>query len=140
MWQEFPAKKENYHDMLKSVIAAADAAGVSQKQMMRLQLGFEEAAINIISYAYAADADGKVWLRTSLADDMFFVELKDNGAPFNPLDAGDAFKNRPTKLSDAKIGGLGIAFLRRIFCDLTYRYCEEDGKFFNRLKLGLRLR
>ena len=42
-------------------------------------------------------------------------------------------------IEDAKVGGLGISFMRRIFDEMTYHYGNEGELFYNRLKLGMKL-
>ncbi|MBR0260319.1 MAG: ATP-binding protein [Selenomonadaceae bacterium] len=135
-WKIFPATKENYYSMLDYVLNAAEESGVSAKQQISLELGFEEVATNIIDYAYGENV-GEISIRAYLDADHFFIELKDSGVPFNPLTMSEAEK--PTDLESAKEGGLGISFMRRIFDEMSYHF-GQDGEFFcNRLKLGMKL-
>ncbi len=136
-WKEFPATTDNFYEMLEYVMAAADESGMSVKQQMRLEFGFEEAAANIINYAYG-EGDGSIQIRTYADGEKFFVELKDNGEQFNPLEV-DTNEDRGSTLEDAKVGGLGISFMRRIFDEMTYHYGNEGELFYNRLKLGMKL-
>ncbi len=138
-WKEFPAKKNAYSEMLSYVTGIAEQAGMSAKQQMKFQLGFEEASINIISYAYDADQDGKIWISAYKEQDRFILELKDSGVPFNPLNKEDALENRPSSLEEAKIGGLGIAFMRRVFSEISYHYGKENDILCNHLKLAMDL-
>lgn len=135
-WKIFPATKENYYSMLDYVLEAAEEAGVPDKQQISLELGFEEAATNIINYAYGEN-DGEISIRTYLEGDHFFVELKDSGVPFNPLETSEV--ERPTDLESAKEGGLGISFMRRIFDEMSYHFGQDGELFCNKLKLGIKL-
>ena len=67
------------------------------------------------------------------------LELKDSGKPFNPLAKEDALEHKPESIEDAKIGGLGIAFMRRIFSDISYHYGEEEGLYCNHLTLHFKM-
>ena len=137
-WKEFPAQLDHYDEMLSHVMEIAETCGVPMKRQMKLQLGFEEAVVNIISYAYLGQEPGKLWIRAWREDGSFIMELKDGGSQFNPLLKEDALEEKPKSLEDAKIGGLGIAFMRRIFNEISYNYKkEDDGLFYNHLTLYL---
>ena len=51
-WKRFDAEMKWYERIRDEVMAAAEEAGVSMRQQLRLELGFEEVLVNIISYAY----------------------------------------------------------------------------------------
>ncbi|MBR0283883.1 MAG: ATP-binding protein [Selenomonadaceae bacterium] len=136
-WKEFPALLDKYDEMLSYIMEMAETCGVPMKRQMKLQLGFEEAVVNIISYAYLGQEPGNLWIRAWKQDGAFVIELKDGGSQFNPLLKEDALEEKPKSLEDAKIGGLGIAFMRRIFNEMSYDYKKEDGLFFNHLTLYL---
>lgn len=138
-WKAFPALQENYEAMLAYVLERAEEAEIPMKRQLKLQLGFEEAVVNIISYAYEPGTQGQVWLKAYKAGEDLVLELKDSGKPFNPLNQEDALENRPETLEEMKIGGLGIAFMRRIFADINYHYGEEEGLFCNHLILRFRI-
>ena len=137
-FQTFSASNEEYYAMLDYVMESAARSGMSEKQKMRLELGFEEAASNVINYAYGERADGKIHVSAYRDGEKFFVEIKDSGEPFNPLDVEEK-NDQPTTLEDAKVGGLGISFMRRIFDEMTYHYGKDGELFFNRLTLGMKL-
>ena len=137
-WREFPASQEEYENMLSYVMEQAEEAGVPLKRQLKLQLGFEEASVNVISYAYESE-EGRLWLRAYAEGEDFVLELKDSGTPFNPLAKEDALARKPQSLEETKIGGLGIAFMRRIFSEITYHYGEEEGLFCNHLTLRFKM-
>ena len=138
IWQKFPARQDEYENMLAYVMEQAEAAGISVKRQLKLQLGFEEATVNVISYAYESEG-GSLWLRAHREGEDFVLELKDSGTPFNPLVQEDALARKPQSLEETKIGGLGIAFMRRIFSEITYHYGEEEGLFCNHLTLRFKM-
>ena len=139
-WREFPANKDFYPSMLEYVLSVAKETGLSKHQEKRLRLGFEEATVNIIDYAYAMPESGRLWIRAYPMDNFLILELKDHGIPFNPLQATDALKNRPATLKETKIGGLGISFMRRMFDTATYDYEEENGIGQNHMILGMKIK
>ena len=138
-WKAFPARQECYEEMLAYVMELAEEAGISPKRQLKLQLGFEEAVVNVISYAYEEGAEGQVWLRAGAEGEDFVLELKDSGKAFNPMQQEDALEKRPETLEEMKIGGLGIAFMRRIFAEMNYHYGEEGGLYCNHLTLHFKI-
>lgn len=134
-WREFPAQNEHYDEMLAYILETGEQAGVPMKRQLKLQLGFEEAVVNVISYAYGQEGGGLLWLRAYPEDGELIIEIKDRGMAFNPLQKEDALEHKPASPEEAQIGGLGIAFMRRIFSDMAYEYAEEEGVFYNHLTM-----
>jgi len=66
-----------------------------------------EATSNSVRHAYAEDGDGVVEISYELLEDKLVIEVTDEGAGFDPDEAGGA----PEELSE---GGLGIAIIRAI--------------------------
>lgn len=137
-WQKFPATQEEYHSMLDFVMEAAEKSGVPANMQIYLELGFEEAVSNVINYAYSSKKGGEISIRAYREAENFIIELKDSGEPFNPL-VKDEIYEKPDDLESAKIGGLGIPFMRRIFDDITYNFDCDGDLFCNHLKLGMNL-
>ena len=124
--------------MLNFVMEEAQKAGVPNNRQIYLELGFEEAASNIINYAYSEKQNGEILIHAYCEAEHFFIELKDSGIPFNPLtNIKDVEKT--SDLESAKVGGLGISFMRRIFDDMTYHFGRDGELFCNHLKLGMKL-
>lgn len=137
-WRKFPATREEYYSMLDFVMEEAEKSGVPDKQQIYLELGFEEAAANVINYAYSEKDGGEISIRAYREAEHFFIELKDSGVPFNPL-VREEIAEKPADLESAKVGGLGISFMRRIFDEMTYHFGREGKLFCNHLKLGIKL-
>lgn len=137
-WQKFPATREEYYSMLDFVMDAAEKSGVPENRQIYLELGFEEAASNVINYAYSEKQGGEISIRAYREAEHFFIELKDSGEPFNPL-LREEIDEKPADLESAKVGGLGISFMRRIFDEMTYYFGRDGELFCNHLKLGMKL-
>lgn len=140
-WQVFPAQMERYEEMLSFVLQRAVTCGVPQERMLKLQLGFEEAVVNVIHYAYDGRKTGNVWIRAELENGDFCLELADGGRPFNPLAQDDALSENAVQepLETRKIGGLGIALFRRVFDEVRYSYEHENGQKGNLLTMIVHL-
>ena len=90
------------------------------------------------SLAISEKQGGEISISAYREAEHFFIELKDSGVPFNPLtNIKDVEKS--SDLESAKVGGLGISFMRRIFDEMTYHFGRDGELFFNHLKLGMKL-
>ena len=119
-----PAKIENLEKVLQFVSAFAKKFGITTKRVQELELATEEAVFNIIKYAYPEDT-GLVEVSCGVDDNgRIIVEIMDTGTPFNPL--SQSKPNLTDNISDRKIGGLGIFFIRKMMDDVKYRH--ENGK------------
>ena len=76
-WKRYDADMKWYERIREDVMAAAEEAGVSLRQQLKLELGFEEILVNIISYAY--DDPGYVWVKTAGEGNCFRIEFADHG-------------------------------------------------------------
>lgn len=131
-WHSYKASLDNFGAIQAFIEEQGKAAGISEAKILKLLLGTEEAAVNIISYAYDTPSDMQV--RTYITDKgRFAVQLADHGHPFNPL--AKAEKESPASLEEAEPGGLGISLMRKIFADISYKYEEFQGKMSNILTL-----
>lgn len=83
-----------------------------------VELVVEEWFENLVMHAQANDA----WLRIEDGDDVVQVNLRDDGAPFDPLSAPLPTLDRV--LDDAPIGGLGLHLIRSFAKHVIY---ERQG-------------
>ncbi|MGN0807836.1 MAG: SpoIIE family protein phosphatase [Candidatus Coproplasma sp.] len=85
----------------------------------KLYIAIDEIYSNIVYYSGASKAE----MQIGLSDGKVTLIFKDNGKPFNPLNAPEP---DITKSSDEReIGGLGIFMVKKT-C-LTLDYCYENG-------------
>lgn len=129
-WKRYLATSAGYEEMLAELQEFCDAQGLSPKRQLRLELGFEEAAVNIISYAYVTPGD--IYLRLSMREGSIAIELLDYGEPFNPL---EKHVERARELEERELGGMGIDLMRRTFAAMEYSYDEFRGQMGNHLTL-----
>lgn len=100
----------------------------------QLDLALEEAATNVIMYAYPEGEKGTVELAVSLKDGQIHSILTDSGTPFNPLEQQE--DNLDVSLEERKIGGLGIHLIKEIMSEVGYEY--KDGKNVLRMTYDVR--
>lgn len=133
-------------EMLMKVSFSADTAGLgmflgwlerelqpllSALDLPRALLVGEEAAINIVNYAYPDKSGGNYNFTASLwrKKEFLVLILEDEGVPFNPLQNISA--NPKASLEERVPGGWGRVFLEKFTAYREYEYL--DGK--NKLRL-----
>ena len=134
-WKRYDADMKWYEHIREDVLNAAEEAGVSPRQLLRLELGFEEILVNIISYAY--DDPGFVWVKTRPEGDCFRIEFADHGRPFDPL-AKDCRPGNDVPLEEREPGGYGIFLVKQNFESVEYKYEELFGQMANHLSMLLK--
>jgi anti-sigma regulatory factor (Ser/Thr protein kinase) len=105
----------------------AQSAKLPSGQSFALQTCIEEAVANIIMYSGAAGQDIALELAASGRDVLATIE--DNGKSFDPTIF--PAPSQPTSLGDARVGKLGIHFMRSLASEM--RYERRNG--LNRLTL-----
>jgi serine/threonine-protein kinase RsbW len=113
-----PATMASFEALMAFVRQAATEAGYDGSLVGKIALAFEEAVVNVINYAYA-EGEGPVEVQVSrTADRGMVIELIDQGAPFNPLEAQEPDISAPAH--ERPIGGLGIFMVRQIMDSVSY--------------------
>ncbi len=111
---------------------SAIAAGTPQDLVYALEYCANEAIYNIISYAFDDGQRHEITLELSKTAEGASLIIRDDGKPFNPLEA-PAVK-QPEGLDDMKIGGLGVHLIRQ----LTWRCNYQREGAINVLRLEAR--
>ena len=119
----FCAKTQNLSSVWDFVSSELSAHGVSEAEMMRIELAVEEVFVNIASYAYP-DKEGDARVSVAVIDDHVTIRFEDSGEPFDPLKADEPDIDAP--LEKRTIGGLGIFLVKEMMDDVQYEY--KDGK------------
>ena len=89
-----------------------------------LNLALEEAATNVIMYAYPKETAGTLDIGAILGPDTLEFTLTDGGVPFDPTAAPEA--DVTLGAEDRGIGGLGIFLVRKIMDSVVYT--RKDGR------------
>jgi len=122
---EHDANLSNLQKFEEFVSEIAIDSGFENSAIMKIQLAIEEIIVNIISYAYSDEKQGKISISRNKQDDNALVfKIEDRGAPFNLLDAETPDITQP--IESREVGGLGI-FLTRQFMD-KIEYKRENNK------------
>ena len=103
---------------LDSVAAFCHDRGLAPETTLEVRLVAEEVLTNFVKYAHAATRDGVIVLRLSGSADSVRLEFRDDGVPFNPLDA--PLPDLECRPEEREIGGLGVLLVRALVDDATY--------------------
>jgi len=103
----------------QKVEALGKDLGLSVEAIHACKLALEEVVTNVVKYGHD---DGKEHLieveLTADAAGEIRLTVRDDGKPFNPLDAAGTDTRSP--LDDRPIGGLGIHIVRKVMDEVRY--------------------
>lgn len=91
--------------------------GLSEKTIFGLSLALEECGSNIVNHALQRDPQKTFRVSFERAGDVFVIELRDSGPPFDPT----AAPVRAPQADDDLPGGWGIQLVRRHTDEMIYR-------------------
>jgi phosphoserine phosphatase RsbU/P len=103
----------------------ADKHNLAPELVYRVNLALEEIVTNVISYGYEDSSEHEISVRLSWNDPCIEIEIKDDGRPFNPLEAPPP--DIEQSLLEREIGGLGIHLVRKMMDDLEYRRDNDQN-------------
>jgi anti-sigma regulatory factor (Ser/Thr protein kinase) len=104
---------------------------LSDATLFNVELVLEETLMNVVWHAYAGQAGQRIGLKVLLAADAVIIEIDDDGIAFDPLAA--THPARPTSISEAESGGLGLLLLRERAAAVDYQ--RQSGR--NRLRVAV---
>lgn len=94
------------------------AQRLAKETSLDLRLVAEEVLTNIVQYAHVGTEERPVELRLSASGGSLRMEFRDEGAPFNPLDA--PMPDLDTGPEARAIGGLGVHLVRSLVDEARY--------------------
>ena len=117
------AKQENLDKFITVVSNFAAQNDFTPEVIRRIKLSLEEALVNIMNYAYPeSEGEVAVYYRKE-SDAKLILEISDNGISLNPLSMPKP--DLTANLSERKVGGLGVFFIRKMTEDVRYRRQEN---------------
>ena len=102
----------------------ARSANLPLSIVQAADLCLEEHLTNVIQYGLDDGGQHEIGVRFALEQNVFVVEVKDNGRAFDPLQRPEV--NTAVPLEEKPVGGLGIHLMRRFMDELAYR--RESGR------------
>lgn len=113
--------RNNYRDLpgaLDGVEEFCRGRGLEMETTLELRLVAEEVLTNFIKYAHAVNQEGVIALRLTASTESVRLEFRDEGAPFNPLDA--PLPDLTSRPEERGTGGLGVLLVKSLVDDATY--------------------
>ena len=114
------AELDKIRDYLKETLQDLN---ISDKDYFRIELSLLEVCINIILYAYPREK-GDILLKAWRKEGKIFLEIRDNGIPFDPKKL--KVPNIEEIIKQEKKGGLGV-YISRTFMD-GFDYKRENDQ------------
>jgi len=91
---------------------------LTEEKYFAIELSLLEICTNIVRYAYPEIKD-KIFLKTWKDKDKIFLEIRDNGIPFDPREAKKP--DLDEIIETEKIGGFGILISRQFMDGFDYK-------------------
>jgi anti-sigma regulatory factor (Ser/Thr protein kinase) len=104
--------------VLDAIEESCRGDGQTKEIALDMRLVAEEVLTNIVKYAHGNTGDHPVELRLSAASGSVRMEFRDNGAPFNPLEA--PAPDLETRMDEREIGGFGVHLVKSLVDDARY--------------------
>lgn len=97
--------------------------GLPSKLIFQVNLVLDEILTNAISYGYPEGGKHEIQVRLMMEGTKeLIIEVRDDGLPFNPLEADAPDINQD--INERPIGGLGIHLVRQMTDEIAYQWKE----------------
>jgi anti-sigma regulatory factor (Ser/Thr protein kinase) len=91
---------------------------ISENDYYAIELSMLEICVNIIRYAYPEN-QGEIHLKTWKENNRFYLEISDDGIPFDPSTAEEPDLEK--MISNGQKGGFGIFLARKLMNGFDYK-------------------
>ncbi|WP_052812974.1 ATP-binding protein [Desulfonatronum thioautotrophicum] len=98
----------------------------SEKCIYQLNLALDEIISNTMEYGYAVPGTHRIEIFLELDGTLLKMKIKDNAAPFNPLEKAAPELDKPPLQRERCVGGMGIHIMKTMMDAVRYRY--EHGQ------------
>jgi len=110
------------HKIRAFLKANLSVLSISENDYYTIELSLLEICVNIIRYAYPEDR-GEIHLRTWKDNKRFYLEISDEGVPFDPRQVEEPDVEKI--ISNGQKGGFGIFIARKLMDGFNYKR-EKD--------------
>ena len=116
--QSIPSRLDAVAEGLEFVRTRAAQCRASETCIYSAELVFEEIFTNIVRHGHNGGGERQIVVRVSLDGNQLVLEFEDDGPEFDPTLA--AAPVTPKSIEEARVGGLGIALVRKIASGMRY--------------------
>jgi anti-sigma regulatory factor (Ser/Thr protein kinase) len=131
--RSLPSRLAAVAEGLEFVRTCAAQHRASERCIYNAELVFEEMFTNIVRHAHGGRGEQRIVVRMSSDGRDLLLEFEDDGPEFDPTRA--AAPVTPASIAEARVGGLGIALVRKVASRM--RYARHAGR--NALSISLTL-
>lgn len=108
-------------DLRAHIRESANAFGFDEETVQHLVLAVDEAATNVIRYAYEGRTDCKIEVDIIPGKTTWEVHIRDYGKKCDPA------KLKGRELEDIRPGGLGLYFIHQAFDEVHFDHSLAEG-------------
>ena len=120
-----PAVMDSLPMLVAFVSEFSELNSLSPSLKMQFELAAEEAAVNVINYAYKDSVPGDVEIACGVEDGSAVLVIKDSGVHFDVSQRPDPDIDKPVE--ERKIGGLGIFLIKKMMDETKYERAGESN-------------
>ena len=133
MQRSFTGHFEILAPISRFVAESVQDASLSDADLYALQLAVDEAATNIIEYAYREEGQGRIDLTVEREKDKVVITLHDSGEPFDPEGVPAYDSDMP--IEDMRERGAGLHLIRAIMDEVDFKFDERKGNTLQMVKV-----
>lgn len=113
-----PSSTENLAMIRDFVSSIGVRAGLSAKEVGKVELAVDEACANVIEHAYGPDVVKEVSIRATIDETSILIEVVDTGKGFDP--SSILPKTVDELVASRKSGGLGMRLMKTVMDEVHY--------------------
>lgn len=124
--RSLPSRLDAVAEGLEFVRTCAAQHRASERCIYNAELVFEEMFTNIVRHGHGGRGERQIVVRVSTDGQDLLLEFEDDGPEFDPTRA--ATPVAPASIEEARVGGLGIALVRKVASRMRYaRHAERNA-------------
>jgi anti-sigma regulatory factor (Ser/Thr protein kinase) len=124
--RSLPSRLDAVADGLEFVRTCAAQHRASERCIYNAELVFEEMFTNIVRHGTGGRGERQIVVRVSTDGQDLLLEFEDDGPEFDPTRAASPVA--PASIAEARVGGLGIALVRKVASRMRYaRHADRNA-------------
>jgi len=124
--RSLPSRLDAVADGLEFVRTCAAQHRAGERCIYNAELVFEEMFTNIVRHGTGGRGERQIVVRVSTDGQDLLLEFEDDGPEFDPTRAASPVA--PASIAEARVGGLGIALVRKVASRMRYaRHADRNA-------------